>query len=258
MGKCVSSANPQLDDMSASVQQVQVEPVQGVAAQSYVMPDMFASPGLTMVPGQLQPAQTVTYAAPAVTYAAAPVATYASPAVTYAAPAAGSVVYAAPQAGSVTYAAAEPTGSVTYAAPMQTMTYAAPATYSAPVGGQPVYTISPERFQRIMAGEPLTNEEIAQMTGQAAAPIATQAGGQNLAMPDMFASPGLTMVGGPQGEFSQPAASASTVAAATTFEPTAAPIAAAASEKKSSSKKSDKKKSDKKKTSSKKKSKGCC
>merc|ERR1712048_225008 len=132
------------------------------------MPDMFASPGLTMVPGQLQ---------------AAPVATYAAPAVTYAAPAAGSVVYAAPQAGSVTYAAAEPTGSVTYAAPqeqityaapMQTMTYAAPATYAAPVGGQPVYTISPERFQRIMAGEPLTNEEIAEMTGHAAAPIGTQ------------------------------------------------------------------------------------
>merc|ERR1719401_3278674 len=101
------------------------------------------------------------------------------------------------------------------------MTYAAPA----PVGGQPVYTISPERFQRIMAGEPLTNEEIAQMTGQAAAPIATQAGGQSFAMPDMFASPGLTMVGGQPGEFSQPAASASTVAAATTFEPTAATVA---------------------------------
>merc|ERR1711870_78777 len=184
----------------------QSEPVQMVAGQSYAMPDMFASPGLTMVPGQLQQAQTVTYAAPAVTYAGAPVATYASPAVTYAAPAAGSVVYAAPQAGSVTYAAAEPTGSVTYAAPMQTMTYAAPPTYSAPVGGQPVYTISPERFQRIMAGEPLTNEEIAQMTGQAAAPMATQTGGQSFVMPDMFASPGLTMVGG-QGEFSQPTAS---------------------------------------------------
>merc|ERR1711874_827405 len=107
---------------------------------------------------------------------------------------------------------------------MQTMTYAAPATYSAPVGGQPVYTISPERFQRIMAGEPLTNEEIAQMTGQGAAPISTQAGGQSFAMPDMFASPGLTMVGGQPGEFSQPAASASTVAAATTFEPTAATV----------------------------------
>merc|ERR1712137_553117 len=151
---------------------------------------------------------------PAVTYAAAP-------SVTYAAPAAGSVVYAAPQAGSVTYAAAEPTQTMTYAAPTQTMTYAAPATYAAPMGGQPVYTISPERFQRIMAGEPLTNEEIAQMTGQAAAPIGTVAGGQSFAMPDMFASPGLTMVGGTQGEFNQ-AAGASAVAAATNFEPVAA------------------------------------
>merc|ERR1711982_204789 len=105
-------------------------------------------------------------------------------------------------------------------------------------------------------------EEIAAMTGQAAAPavaLGTQAGGQSFAMPDMFASPGLTMVGGQQGEFSQPAASASTVAAATTFEPVAAaaepaPVASAKSDKK---KKSDKK-SSKKKLSSKKKSKGCC
>merc|ERR1719223_1673686 len=149
---------------------------------------------------------------------------------------------------------------MTYAAPMQTMTYAAPAaSYAAPMGGQPVYTISPERFQRIMAGEPLTNEEIAQMTGQVAAPIATQAGGQSFAMPDMFASPGLTMVGGQQGEFSQPAAS--TAVAATTLAPAAvepvsaeAPASAKASDKK---KKSDKK-SSKKKLSSKKKSKGCC
>merc|ERR1711920_1008170 len=118
-----------------SVQQFQAAPVQSVVGQSYVMPDMFASPGLTMVPGQLQAAQTVTYAAPSVTYAA---------------PAAGSVVYAAPQAGSVTYAPAEPVGGVnygapaeqityaaptqtmTYAAPTQTMTYAAPAAFSAP------------------------------------------------------------------------------------------------------------------------------
>merc|ERR1712039_516071 len=144
--------------------------------------------------------------------------------------------------------------------PMQTMTYAAPAAFSAPVGGQPVYTISPERFQRIMAGEPLTNEEIAEMTGQAAAPIATQAGGQSFAMPDMFASPGLTMVGGQQGEFSQPTASASTVAAATTFEPTAAAAepTPAASAKASDKKKKSDKKSSKKKLSSKKKSKGCC
>merc|ERR1712190_306525 len=148
------------------------------------------------------------------------------------------------------------------------MTYAAPATYAAPMGGQPVYTISPERFQRIMGGEPLTNEEIAQMTGQggsAAVPIATQAGGNSFVMPDMFASPGLTMVGGQAGEFSQPAASASVVAAATTFEPTAtAPVepaaapAPTASSKGSDKKKKSDKKSSKKKLSSKKKSKGCC
>merc|ERR1711920_59161 len=119
-----------------------------------------------------------------------------------------------------------PAEQVTYAAPMQTMTYAAPATYSAPAGGQPVYTISPERFQRIMAGEPLTNEEIAQMTGQAAAPVATYAapiatqGGASFAMPDMFASPGLTMVGGTPGEFSAPAEPAA--AAASTIVTTAA------------------------------------
>merc|ERR1712194_728962 len=99
-----------------------------------------------------------------------------------------------------------------------------------------------------MQGQPLTNEEIAAMSGAQAAPTATQAGSQSFVMPDMFASPGLTMVGGPQGEFSQQPPSASTA-----FEP---PAPAPVSEKKSSSKKSDKKKSDKKKTSSKKKSKG--
>merc|ERR1711870_162445 len=98
------------------------------------------------------------------------------------------------------------------------------------------------------------NEEIMQMTGQAAAPIGTVAGGQSFAMPDMFASPGLTMVGGQQGEFSQPAASASTVAAATTFEPTAAPAAEPPAKSSDKKKKSDKK-SSKKKLSSKKKSK---
>merc|ERR1712032_880027 len=123
-----------------------------------------------MVPQQLA------YAAPAATYtqvAAAP-----TTSVVYSAPA-GSVTYAAAPAGSVTYAPAEPTaGSVTYAAPMQTMTYAAPATYSMPVGGQPTYTISPERFQLIMQGQPLTNEEIAQLTGQApAVSVSTQAVG---------------------------------------------------------------------------------
>merc|ERR1712228_793103 len=107
----------------------------------------------------------------------------------------------------------------------QEMTYAAPQVYTAPpMGGQPVYTISPERFQLIMQGQPLTSEEIAAMTGapQAAAPMGTYAGGQSFVMPDMFASPGLTMVGGNAGEFSAQTATASTVAAAPTFEPAAA------------------------------------
>merc|ERR1712232_319688 len=97
-----------------------------------------------------------------------------------------------------------------------------------------------------------------------AAPITTQAGGQSFAMPGMFASPGLTMVGGAQGEFSQPTASASTVAAATTFETPAATIVTepvaepAASAKASDKEKKSDKKSSKKKLSSKKKSKGCC
>merc|ERR1712014_563514 len=107
-------------------------------------------------------------------------------------PAAGSVVYAQtpsatmmPAAGSVTYAAAPVT---TYAAPVAT--YAAPVStmaYGAPVVEQPVYTISPERFQRIMAGEPLTNEEIAEMTGQAAAPaVVTETAATT------YAAPGVT------------------------------------------------------------------
>merc|ERR1712039_651326 len=50
-------------------------------------------------------------------------------------------------------------------------------TYSAPMCGQPVYDISPERFQRIMAGEPLTNEEIAQMIGGGSAVMQTVVGG---------------------------------------------------------------------------------
>merc|ERR1712061_678731 len=112
-----------------------------------------------------------------------------------------------------------------------------------------------------MQGQPLTNEEIAAMTGapQAApvmtmpgmaAPVMTQ-GAQSFAMPDMFASPGLTMVGGTQGEFS----GAPAPAAAAVADVPASPTTAAAT---SSKKKSDKKKSSKKKLSSKKKSKGCC
>lgn len=229
----------------------------GAGGQSYVMPEMFASPGLTMVPNQL------TVAAPTATYTN--VTTAPTSSVVYAAPPTGSVTYAAAPAvtygaGSVTYAPAEPTGSVTYAAaPIQTMTYASPATYTTPIGGQPTYHISPERFQLIMQGQPLTNEEIAQLTGQAqAAPIGTQ-GGASFAMPDMFASPGLTMVGGNPGQFSGGVAAASTIVEPAA--PAASTVATTTSEVASSSKKKDKKsdkKSSKKKLSSKKKSKGCC
>merc|ERR1719203_1452199 len=174
-----------------------------------------------------------------------------------------------PAAGSVTYAAS-PTATMiqpmTYGAP--TMTYAAPSTYAAPVSGQPVYTISPERFQLIMAGQPLTNEEIMAMTGQAPAgapALGTQMGGSmvmptqsqagaSFAMPDMFATPGLTNV------FPSTAASTAFEPAASTAIPSTsavveapAPVVSASPKKKSSSKKSSKKK-----LSSKKKEKGCC
>merc|ERR1740121_3303904 len=199
---------------------------------------------------------------------------------TYAAPQAGSVTYAAPQAGSVTYAAApsatmmpgsyaygapaepvgQPISTMTYGAP--TMTYAAPQMYAAPASNQPVYTISPERFQLILAGQSLTNEEIMAMTGQAAAPVGTQiAGGSasvvmpqqsvagaSFAMPDMFSTPGITNVYQATGQ-TPPAAS-------TVVEPTAsAPAPATSSDKKE---KKSSKKSSKKKLSSKKKEKGCC
>merc|ERR1712039_1005662 len=160
-----------------------------------------------------------------------------------------------PAAGSVTYAAAEPVGqpisTMTYGAP--TMTYAAPQTYSAPVSGQPVYTISPERFQLILQGQPLTNEEIAAMTGQgASSAVPVQTAGASFAMPDMFSSPGLTNVYAATGEAAPAAATASTVVEAVAETTAAAPAASAKKEKKSS------KKSSKKKLSSKKKEKGCC
>merc|ERR1712083_958078 len=116
-------------------------------------------------------------------------------------------------------------------------TYAAPAAYSAPIGGQPVYTISPERFQLILQGQPLTNEEIAAMTGQgASAAVPVQTAGASFAMPDMFSSPGLTNVYAAAGE-APPAAS-------TVVEPVAPAPATTASAKKEkkSSKKSSKKK----------------
>merc|ERR1712083_331172 len=132
-------------------------------------------------------------------------------------------------------------------------TYAAPATYSAPVGGQPVYTISPERFQLILQGQPLTNEEIAAMTGQgASSAVPVQTSGASFAMPDMFASPGLTNVYAATGEAPPAAAAASTVVEAVAETTAPATTASAKKEKKSS------KKSSKKKLSSKKKEKGCC
>merc|ERR1711972_1195290 len=45
------------------------------------------------------------------------------------------------------------------------MTYAAPSATMMTTPGQAVYSISPERFQLILQGQPLTNEEIASMTG---------------------------------------------------------------------------------------------
>merc|ERR1711957_1109717 len=70
-----------------------------------------------------------------------------------------------PSAGSVTYDAP----ALTYGAPA--MTYATSATYAAPIAEPQVYSISPERFQLIMAGQPLTSEEIMTMTGAAQAPV---------------------------------------------------------------------------------------
>merc|ERR1712061_647877 len=94
----------------------------------------------------------------------------------------------------------QPVSTMTYAAPA--VTYAAPQTYAAPIPGQPTYTISPERFQLILQGQPLTAEEIAAMTGGAAAPVGTSAAvpvgtlgaQQSFVMPDMFASPGITNI----------------------------------------------------------------
>merc|ERR1740121_150803 len=210
---------------------------------------------------------------------------------TYAAPQAGSVTYAAPQAGSVTYAAAPSAtmmpGSYVYGAPAEpagqpistmaygapTMTYAAPQMYAAPASNQPVYTISPERFQLILAGQPLTNEEIMAMTGQAAAPVGTQiAGGSasvvmpqqsvagaGFAMPDMFSTPGITNVYQATGQTPpaasavEPTASTAIPAASAVVESTAsAPTPATSSDKKE---KKSSKKSSKKKLSSKKKDK---
>merc|ERR1711920_645974 len=128
------------------------------------------------------------------------------------------------------------------------MTYAAPATYAAPMSGQPTYTISPERFQLILQGQPLTNEEIAAMTGQgASAAVPVQTAGASFAMPDMFSTPGLTNVYAATGEAPPAAAVASTVVEAVAETRAPATTASAKKEKKSSKKSSKKKLSSKKK-----------
>merc|ERR1712066_974306 len=103
--------------------------------------------------------------------------------------------------------------------------YAAP-----PTGGQPTYTISPERFQLILQGQPLTNEEIDAMTGAPqATPVMTMTQGAQ------------SMVGGSQAEFN--AAPAAIAAPATDgVALPAAEVAATTSAKKGDKKKSDKKK----------------
>merc|ERR1712217_1009934 len=111
--------------------------------------------------------------------------------------------------------------------------------------------------QLILQGQPLTNEEIAAMTGQggASAAVPVQTTGASFAMPDMFSSPGLTNVYAATGQ-SPPVASTvveTAAAASTVVEPTAPATTASAKKEKKSSKNSSKKK-----LSSKKKEKGCC
>merc|ERR1712083_502831 len=147
------------------------------------------------------------------------------------------------------------------------MTYAAPQTYSAPATGQPVFTISPERFQLILQGQPLTNEEIMALTGAggaggSASIVMPQQSmvGTSFAMPDMFSTPGLTNVyqatgdAPPAASVVEPTASTAMPAASAVVEPTASATAASSDKKE----KKSSKKSSKKKLSSKKKEKGCC
>merc|ERR1712039_312865 len=70
------------------------------------------------------------------------------------------------------------------------MVHGAPVTYAAvpmvnQFVSQPVYNISPERFQLIMQGQPLTPEEIAALTGDAAVPtsMAVEAPATSVAEP---------------------------------------------------------------------------
>merc|ERR1712039_678209 len=91
------------------------------------------------------------------------------------------VVYEATQ---LTYAAeptGQPVGSVVtmHAVPMA----------NSPIY-QPVYNISPERFQLIMQGQPLTQEEISALTGEVAVPtsVADQAPATSV-VAETFAEP---------------------------------------------------------------------
>merc|ERR1712203_763238 len=115
-----------------------------------------------------------------------------------------------------------------------------------------VYTISPERFQLILQGQPLTNEEIMALTGGGAAaggsasvvmPQQSMAG-TSFAMPDMFSTPGLTNVYQATGETQptasvvEPTASTTMPAASAVVEPTASTASATASSKDKKEKKS--------------------
>merc|ERR1719476_547478 len=115
---------------------------------------------------------------------------------------------------------------------MTTMTYAAPVATMMTTPGQAVYSISPERFQLILQGQPLTNEEIAAMTGAGLT-------GGSIAVAEV-AVPTASVVAPPMNTETD-----------ITHEPQPEPSS------KTSSKKSPKKNS-KKKLSSKKKEKGCC
>merc|ERR1712190_686288 len=104
--------------------------------------------------------------------------------------------------------------------------------------GQAVYSISPERFQLILQGQPLTNEEIAAMTGAGAIPEAVMPTG-SIAVAGVVV-PTTSVVAPPMNTETD-----------ITHEPQPEPSS------KTSSKKNSKKNS-KKKLSSKKKEKGCC
>merc|ERR1712151_654828 len=132
-------------------------------------------------------------------------------------------------------------------------------TYGAPAAQPQQFAIGQERFQRIMAGEPLTQQEIMEMTGGVAAgshvtaTVFDGAGGGGMQAGSMVAPTTSAMV--PEASMVAPQASAVVPAMNTQVEPTYE--APPSSSTKKGSKKSSKK-SSKKKLSSKKKEKGCC